>query len=544
MARLSQVVIPGLPHHITQRGNRRQQTFFNDGDYAEYLALMGHWCEELGVEIWCYCLMPNHVHRIAVPKTEDGLRRAIGEAHRRYSWRVNFREDWRRRTAVKSCLLAAIVICAVASVPTLCQTQVMNRQYPTNCEFYRISCAMDRIQDTEILAAIRKSQETFPEFRRAFDNRRRAQQGFMVTILADDGDSYSPVGILVEEMGNLTIAGRRVANGRLCEPGEMTSCCQDAVVDWRYIDAFEMVGGALYRELYSRQHLRVQRTIASRLPFLICRKREIPPDLLQLYRGIANGRTDRIEHLPTNEISMSGLTADMPMLTRTGGRSVELYSWSIPEYGAQFGSREVIDVLFKRGVLIEESGKYSPLAASTFEGNLEATTRLLQLGFDPNALDELDNSPLLLAARLDHVEIGRRLIAHGADCDYRDRGTETPLFYVVSEDFARLLIEAGADVHAVNDIGRSCVQSHFEKRRLSIVKLLVNAGAELDVAFEDMCEADLDNGCDLLMDLLDQGHFAEAASEIRIAASVGFGYVLPVHDLPKRGTGVGPGGPG
>jgi len=95
MARLARVVIPDLPHHITQRGNRRQQTFFHDGDYAAYLELMGQWCKELGVEIWCYCLMPNHVHLIAVPQTEDGLRRAIGEAHRRYSRRINSREDWR-----------------------------------------------------------------------------------------------------------------------------------------------------------------------------------------------------------------------------------------------------------------------------------------------------------------------------------------------------------------------------------------------------------------------------------------------------------------
>src|SRR4030042_4613527 len=95
MARLARVVIPGLPHHVTQRGNRRQQTFFNDEDYAAYLALMGEWCKELGVAIWCYCLMPNHVHLIAVPKTEDGLRRAIGEGHRRYSRRGNFRENWR-----------------------------------------------------------------------------------------------------------------------------------------------------------------------------------------------------------------------------------------------------------------------------------------------------------------------------------------------------------------------------------------------------------------------------------------------------------------
>ena len=64
-------------------------------DYAAYLELMAEWCREEGVEIWSYCLMPNHVHLIAVPKTEDGLRRAIGEAHRRYTRRINFREKWR-----------------------------------------------------------------------------------------------------------------------------------------------------------------------------------------------------------------------------------------------------------------------------------------------------------------------------------------------------------------------------------------------------------------------------------------------------------------
>ena len=95
MARLARLVIPGLPHHITQRGNRRQQTFFNEGDYAAYVELMAEWCREQGVEIWSYCLMPNHTHLIAVPSSEDGLRWAIGEAHRRYTRRINFREKWR-----------------------------------------------------------------------------------------------------------------------------------------------------------------------------------------------------------------------------------------------------------------------------------------------------------------------------------------------------------------------------------------------------------------------------------------------------------------
>lgn len=95
MARLARVVVPGIPHHITQRGNRRQPTFFCDDDYAAYLELMAQWCRNEGVEIWAYCLMPNHVHLIAVPKSEEGLRRAIGEAHRRYTRRINFREGWR-----------------------------------------------------------------------------------------------------------------------------------------------------------------------------------------------------------------------------------------------------------------------------------------------------------------------------------------------------------------------------------------------------------------------------------------------------------------
>jgi len=84
-----------MPHHVTQRGNRRQRTFFNDGDYAAYLELMAERCRERGVEIWSYCLMPNHVHLIAVPSTEDGLRWAIGAAHERYTRRINFRKKWR-----------------------------------------------------------------------------------------------------------------------------------------------------------------------------------------------------------------------------------------------------------------------------------------------------------------------------------------------------------------------------------------------------------------------------------------------------------------
>jgi putative transposase len=95
MPRIARVVVPGFPHHVTQRGNRRQPTFFNDDDYHAYLDLMAEWCQRCGVAVWAYCLMANHAHLIAVPESEDALRRGIGEAHRRYTRRINFREDWR-----------------------------------------------------------------------------------------------------------------------------------------------------------------------------------------------------------------------------------------------------------------------------------------------------------------------------------------------------------------------------------------------------------------------------------------------------------------
>ena len=95
MARIARIIAPDYPHHITQRGNRRQTTFFCEDDYLIYIDLMAQWCRHYRVDIWSWCLMPNHVHLIAVPQTTEGLARAIGEAHRRYTRHVNFRENWR-----------------------------------------------------------------------------------------------------------------------------------------------------------------------------------------------------------------------------------------------------------------------------------------------------------------------------------------------------------------------------------------------------------------------------------------------------------------
>ncbi len=94
MPRIARLVVPHVPHHVTQRGNRKMPTFFSDEDYALYRTLLAEWSAKAGTTIWAWCLMPNHVHLVMVPSHEDGLRAALGETHRRYTRHINQREDW------------------------------------------------------------------------------------------------------------------------------------------------------------------------------------------------------------------------------------------------------------------------------------------------------------------------------------------------------------------------------------------------------------------------------------------------------------------
>lgn len=95
MPRTARIAIPGVPHHVTQRGNNRQTVFFNDDDRRLYLALLSEESGRHGVEILAWCLMDNHVHLVAVPLEPESLARGLGRTHFRYAQTLNRR---RRRS--------------------------------------------------------------------------------------------------------------------------------------------------------------------------------------------------------------------------------------------------------------------------------------------------------------------------------------------------------------------------------------------------------------------------------------------------------------
>ena len=94
MSRLARIVVPGAPHHVTQRGNRRQPVFFGDDDYRCYMTLLGAAAKKAETQVWAYCLMPNHIHLILLPAHADGLRATLGDTHRRYTRFINARNKW------------------------------------------------------------------------------------------------------------------------------------------------------------------------------------------------------------------------------------------------------------------------------------------------------------------------------------------------------------------------------------------------------------------------------------------------------------------
>lgn len=94
MPRTSRIVVAGVPHHVTQRGNRREDVFFTDQGRALYLKWLKEYCDKWRVDVFAYCLMTNHVHLILRPETEDGLHRVLKPLHMRYAQYVNRINGW------------------------------------------------------------------------------------------------------------------------------------------------------------------------------------------------------------------------------------------------------------------------------------------------------------------------------------------------------------------------------------------------------------------------------------------------------------------
>tara|TARA_R110002124_G_scaffold285982_1_gene465555 strand:+ start:3938 stop:4624 length:687 start_codon:yes stop_codon:yes gene_type:complete len=161
MARLARVVLPDIPHHVTQRGNGRAQTFFCEEDYGLYRSLLAHHCRAARVAIWAWCLMPNHVHLILTPSDPDGLRKSLAKVHRQYAGHIHAREKrtghfWQGRfgcVAMDEAHLAAAIPYVVLN-PVRARLVEWAEQWPWSSIHAHLDPAKgDGVTDTEAVLA-------------------------------------------------------------------------------------------------------------------------------------------------------------------------------------------------------------------------------------------------------------------------------------------------------------------------------------------------------------------------------------------------------
>ncbi|HKX99523.1 MAG TPA: transposase [Steroidobacteraceae bacterium] len=89
MPRTLRAIFPGVPHHVTQRGNHRERVFHAAGDSEAYLDLLRAYGRRLNLAIYAYCLMPNHVHLVVIPSTQESMHRTLQAVHSQFAQRIN-----------------------------------------------------------------------------------------------------------------------------------------------------------------------------------------------------------------------------------------------------------------------------------------------------------------------------------------------------------------------------------------------------------------------------------------------------------------------
>lgn len=396
---------------------------------------------------------------------------------------------------------------------------------------YSLPTACPSITDERVCDAIQASRESFVSFCTRFAARKPGQDNFLAVFLENRGNFFVPVGILVESIRGDRILGRRVSNRLEPLDDGPASCERRDIIDWRYIDTYEMEGGALYRKIFSLQPERVQTTIRDVLPFLISRESEDPGELRDVFRSIAHHDVSVVRDLISRGIEPANLLSRMPVRCFGRARRVALVDISIPEYAAMYGDAATIDILHQNGCLDEMSGRSPLLIDASFQGNTQVVQRFLELGYSADAVGMFRETALFQAVKWGHHLIIDCLIRGGADVNFRNVREQTPLFHAASAEVAGRLIEAGADVNASSDTGETPLATHWRNGRWDVVKLLIELGASDQGAGGEIASPGLAGVRELGVAQLNRSNAEQMLKELDLAMSIDFGFVLPVEEI-------------
>ncbi|MBQ4490331.1 MAG: ankyrin repeat domain-containing protein, partial [Pyramidobacter sp.] len=155
------------------------------------------------------------------------------------------------------------------------------------------------------------------------------------------------------------------------------------------------------------------------------------------------------------------------------------------------GSTDRLTELLRRGVSpsVRDENGFTPLYICAASGNAAGVEALLAAGADPD-FGTNDETPLDIAVINDHVEVVRQLLAAGAktETSVREQGAEVPVSAALANAAAvcgftervKTLLARGADVNGRSRRQETALQYAAEEGHLEAVKVLIEAGADID----------------------------------------------------------------
>jgi hypothetical protein len=354
---------------------------------------------------------------------------------------------WRVASIAKQTCLFLVLASGFMTSSALAQRAIAERE-----EFLAVTRSEPGVQQ-----AVDTSVATLDDFVAAWKNKGRLQREFCLVVCERRGSVLQPLGIRLLEVAGSSFRGEAIENDNRdagVPSQEVLTVPQSAVIDWHFLDGYELEGGALYRYLFHESAFRTRFFSLDQLMFYVRKPNGISVQDRAVYSAVINRDPPVIREVVRQHPNPFELKLTMPSARAPGGSSK--HEFTLAGFCAAYGDAAAIRELCGLCPDLE----LSPILSIACRRNPETVRELVSLGADVNGRGKYGVSPLFDAIGASQFETFEFLLEAGADPFYVNVENNGSLHWVAGHaspelPYFKRLIAEGCDVNLKNKYGKT-----------------------------------------------------------------------------------------
>jgi uncharacterized protein YegJ (DUF2314 family) len=341
----------------------------------------------------------------------------------------------------------------------------------------------------EMIAAIEKARSTVAQFTIALANPKAAQSSFAVKLAVVDNENVEHIWIMPVRHHNAQFVGKinnepeRVTT---VKSGDEVTVAEDKITDWMYVDNGRLVGGFTLRVLRSKMTEDDGYEFDRSVPFVIADDLDADEPWVRFFDSIGNVEHDLLKSLLTAHPEFANRVGNVAVESPLG--DMELEAQHPLKYAVYHGNTRAVEILLQHEADSNPRDEYgaTPLHDAAMRNHADIILLLAKNGADVNATNEIGLTPLKSAAGNDNTSCAKTLLELGADVDVRLTVNKQNLLHNIhSPDMAKILLDAGADLEAIDDDGETPLHVATINGFADLVVYLIERGANTDTKNKD-----------------------------------------------------------